>query len=153
MRKSVITWFLDIVRHLLIITGTVTVLCLSLTRVHWLLAIILAIPVYVVMFHLVDFLLLPLYFLTPEHRVVSMALKAIEEGDFSTALRVLEAYEKRYVVESRDGPHAAGTEVDDEQDESVATREGRLLRDSSVSCCDDGVGQTKLINSMLNRSR
>lgn len=112
MDKSVLTWFLDLVRHLLIISGTVAVLCLSWTRVHWPLAIILAIPVYVVMFYLADFLTLPLYFLTPEHKVVSRALKAIEDGDFSTALRVMEAHEKRRAVELQDSPCTATTEGD-----------------------------------------
>jgi hypothetical protein len=112
----------------------------------------LATPVYVVMFYLLDLLMLPLYFLTPEHKVVSMVLKAIEEGDFSTASRVLEAYEKRYVGDSRDGPPAASTEVNDEQDEFVATREGRLLGDSSGFCCDDKESQTELVGSTLNQT-
>ena len=152
MCRSALTWFLDVVRHLLIITGTVAVLYLSWTRVHWLLLTALATPVYVVIFGIFDLLMLPLYFLTPEHKVISMALKAIEEGDFSTASGVLEAYEKRYVGDFRDGPHAASTEVDDEQDEFVATREGRLIGDRSGFCCDDKESQTELAGSTLNQT-
>ena len=86
MNKSALTWFLDCARYLLIISGTVTVLCLCGTRVHWSLSIISAIPVYLAVFYLADFLTLPLYFLTPEHSVVSIVLKAIEEDDFDRAL-------------------------------------------------------------------
>ncbi len=152
MCKSALTWFLDIVRHLLIITGTVAVLYLSRTRVHWLLLTVLATPVYVVIFCLLDLLMLPLYFLTPEHKVVSMVLKAIEEGDFTTASRVLEAYEKRHWVESQDGPHAATTEADDRQNEFVAVWDDRFLRDSSGFCCDDEESQTELVGSTLNQA-
>ena len=95
MHKSEVTCFWDFVRHLLIISGTIAVLYVSWTRVHWLLAIILALPVYVVMLNIVGLLTLPLYFLTPERKVASKAWKAIDEGDFNTASEILDEYEKK----------------------------------------------------------
>ncbi|MEA3226365.1 MAG: hypothetical protein U9Q07_10485 [Planctomycetota bacterium] len=129
MDESARTWFLDRVRYLLIISGTVTAMCLLGTRVHWSLPIISAIPVYVVTFCLVDFLTLPLYFLTPEHRVVSVALNAIEEDNFDTALRVLEAYEKSRTGELQGSQHAGPIEVDGKQNEFVKVQDGDPLED------------------------
>lgn len=94
MRETGVTWFLDIVRHLIEIGGTVTVIYLSWTLVHWLLAFILAIPIYLAVSSFVDFLVVPLYLLTPENRSLSKVLYAIEDGDFSTALRVLKVHER-----------------------------------------------------------
>jgi hypothetical protein len=129
MDKSARTWLLDCVRYLLIISGTVTAMCLCGARVHWLLPIIAAIPVYVVVFCLADFLTLPLYLLTPEHRVASVALNAIEEDDFDTALRVLEAYEKSKTRELQGSQHAGPIEVDGEQNEFVRVQDDSLLED------------------------
>jgi hypothetical protein len=103
MRETGVTWFLDIVRHLIKIAGTVTVTYLSWTVVHWLLAFVLAIPIYLAVSGFVDFLAVPLYLLTPESRSLSKVLYAIEEGDFSTALRVLKAHEKWHAAESQAG--------------------------------------------------
>ena len=111
MRETGVTRFLDFVRHLIVIAGTVTVICLSWVTVHWLLALILVIPAYLAVSGFVDFLTLPLYFLTPEHKVVSVTLNAIEEGDFSTALTVLKAHEKWHVTESQASPNIVTTEV------------------------------------------
>ena len=122
MDKTSITWFLDYVRYLLIISGTATVMCLFGTRVNWLLAIVSVIPVCLVMFCLADILTLPLYVLTPEHKVVSAALNAIEEDDFDTALRVLEAYEKSSAGRSQGGQRAGLAEVGGEHDEFQGRR-------------------------------
>jgi hypothetical protein len=93
MRETLVTWFLEIARHLIRIAGTVTVIYLSWTMVHWLLALILAIPIYLAVSGFVDILVVPLYLLTPENRSLSKVLNAIGEGDFSTALRVLKAHD------------------------------------------------------------
>jgi hypothetical protein len=111
MRETGVTWFLDIVRHLIKIAGTVTVTYLSWTVVHWLLAFVLAIPIYLAVSGFVDFLAVPLYLLTPESRSLSKVLYAIEEGDFSTALRVLKAHEKWHAAESQAGLNIATEEV------------------------------------------
>jgi hypothetical protein len=111
MRETGVTRFLDFIRHLIQIAGTVTVLYLSWATVPWPLALILAIPVYLAMSGFADFLTLPLYFLTPEHKVISVSLNAIEEGDFSTALTVLKAHEKWHVTESQASPNIVTTEV------------------------------------------
>lgn len=140
MDKSATTWFLDCVRYLLIICGTVTAMCLFGTRVNLLLLTITAIPVCVVVFCLADVLTLPLYFLTPEHRVVSVALNAIEKDDFDTALRVLEAYEKSKTRELQGSQHAGPIEVDGEQNEFVRVQDDSLLEDGIqdiLECCGE----------------
>ena len=100
MYKSTITSFLDFVRYVLISTTTVVFLCLSWTKVDRLLSITLAIPVFFAMFYLLDILMLPLYRMTREYKVTSAALKAIGEGDFDAALRVLKTYGSSKTVES-----------------------------------------------------
>jgi hypothetical protein len=147
VHKSALTYFLDFVRHLLIISGTGAVLCLLWSRVPWQLAIISAIPAWAVMFCLADFLTLPLYFLTPEHRVVSTALKAIKEDDFSTALRVLEAYEKINAAQSQGTPHATTGEGSDGQNEFLSTRDGRLLNNGCDLRSGNGADHAKLVGS------
>jgi Flp pilus assembly protein TadD len=92
MRKSKVTIFWDFIRHLLILVSTVVALYFLWIRINWVLAIIVAIPVYIVMRIIFGFLTLPLYVLTPETMVCSMALKAADKGGDSSAL--LEAYEK-----------------------------------------------------------
>lgn len=92
MRKSKVTIFWDFIRHLLILVSTVVALYILWIRVHWVLAILVAIPVYIVMRIILGFLTLPLYFLTPETKVYSMVEKASDKGDDPSAL--LEAYEK-----------------------------------------------------------
>jgi lipoprotein NlpI len=92
MRKSKVTILWDLIRHLLILVSTVVPLYFLWIRIHWVLAIIVAIPVYIVMRIIFGFLTLPLYVLTPETMVCSMVLKAADKGDDSSVL--LEAYEK-----------------------------------------------------------
>ena len=101
MRETIVTRLLDVVRHLIKIAGIFAVLCFSWTAVHWLWAVSLAIPVYLAVSGLVDFLSLPLYLLTPEAISLSEVLSAIQEQDFSTALRVLKTHERWHVAESQ----------------------------------------------------
>jgi cobalamin biosynthesis protein CobD/CbiB len=101
MRKSATTCLLDSVRYLLIICGGVTVLCLCWIKVHWALFFVAAIPVSFVMFYFVYLLMLPLYFQTPEHMVVSRILKTIGKGDFDKALRILVIHEKSHSARLR----------------------------------------------------
>ena len=80
-------------------------------KVHWLLAAILVFPVYVVMLNLFGFLTLPLYFLTPERKVASNAWNAIEKGDKTKALRILEEYENVEPTSSNDDFDNTNAEV------------------------------------------
>jgi hypothetical protein len=72
------TRLLDLVRHalILLITAYAT---LSLWRWHWIAAILVCLPIYVVVLNLVGFLTLPLYAFTPESRQGRKMLKDIEE--------------------------------------------------------------------------
>ena len=116
MRKSEVTLFWDFTRHLLIMTGTVIVTYFLWTRVHWLLAAILFIPVYVVMLNLFGFLTLPLYFLTPECKVFSSAEKALLKGDTSTALQIIEEYENGKATTSNNDSGNTTVEVGTRKD-------------------------------------
>ncbi|MHC4118376.1 MAG: hypothetical protein ACYSWO_12800 [Planctomycetota bacterium] len=93
MRETKLTRLLDFLRYLIEIAGTVTVLYFPWVTVHWLSALILAIPVFLAVSGLVDLLTFPLYLLTPEQKALLTVLNAIDKGDFSTALRVLKAHE------------------------------------------------------------
>jgi hypothetical protein len=99
MRKSKTTTFYDLIRYLLILSGTVITFYFLWTKIHPVLAILAAIPVYIVMLNLFGFLTLPLYFFTPESKAASRALKAAEEGDTSISSRIIEAYEKGEKIE------------------------------------------------------
>lgn len=96
MRTTRLTWLFDFVRRSIQLALTLMILYLSCSKAHWLLALVMAIPVYLGAFVFVDFLTIPLYLVTPENRAISAVLSAIEGGDFSTALRVLKKHEKWY---------------------------------------------------------
>ncbi len=78
--KSGTTIFLDIFRNLLILAATSYVVFL-IWKWNWIVALIAAIPVYVIMLNLVGFLTLPLYLFTPENRLTAKAFKALRKGD------------------------------------------------------------------------
>jgi len=91
--KSAVWLFSDFIRHLLIVAGTIAVLYF-LWKIHWLLAPLAALPVYILMVNLVGFITLPLYILTPEHAVAAKAYKAIEKGNPAAAFDMLKAYQQ-----------------------------------------------------------
>ena len=93
MSKFELTNFWDFVRYLLVIIGTIIVTYLLWTRVDWLLAYFFVIPVFFVMQHVFGFLMLHLYFRTPEHKVASNAMNALHRGDIDAAFKILENYE------------------------------------------------------------
>jgi hypothetical protein len=76
MDKIVTTICFDVVRHALILSATFYVLLLA-WRFHWIVALIAALPVYVVMLNVIGLLTLPLYALTPEARMARKELRAI----------------------------------------------------------------------------
>ena len=112
MRKTLITCILDFVRFLAEIAGTFLLFYLTWTMFHWLAAVILVIPVYLAVSGFVNFLALPLYLLTPEHRVTSEVLSAIQKGDFSTALTTLEVHEKWHAAKQRVSSYKVAAETD-----------------------------------------
>lgn len=65
--KSSFAKILDIIRNLLIIITTIYLLTF-IWRWNWIIAIICAIPVYVIIMNIIGFVTLPLYYLTPEHK-------------------------------------------------------------------------------------
>ena len=95
LRKSKITCVFDFFLYLLIIGSAILVAYFLWTRVHWLLAIILAFPIYRVIGYPIIFLTAPLYnWLTPENKAWSIFCKALHEGDDDTASRLMEAIER-----------------------------------------------------------
>lgn len=103
--KSVITIFLDILRNLLILIATSYAVIL-IWKWNWIIALIAAVPVYIVMLNLFGFLTLPLYAFTPENRLKAKALKAFENGDFEKGKALTDEFTEKFNVnipeESRD---------------------------------------------------
>lgn len=76
-RRSGVTFLLDLVRYALILFGTWYALLL-LSSFSWIVALVAAIPVFVVMLNVCGFLTLPLYALTPEVKAKRAALRDFE---------------------------------------------------------------------------
>lgn len=97
--------FLDVIRHLIIVVATVVALYF-MWKIHWLLATVAALPVYILLLNLVGFLTLPLYglaayawySLTPDGRIASEMLERIKKGE---------------IVELHDSPDTATAEADE----------------------------------------
>ena len=94
--------FLDVIRHLIIFIATITTLYF-IWKIHWLLAIIVALPVYIIVLNLVGFLTLPIYglaihawySLTPDGRVASEMLDNIMKREGNSNTETSEANETR----------------------------------------------------------
>jgi hypothetical protein len=92
MRRSKITCVFDFFLYLLFFGSTGIISYFLWTRVHWLLAIILAFPIYRVIGYPIIFMTAPLYnWLTPENKAWSIACKAFYEDDHDTFSRMSEA--------------------------------------------------------------
>lgn len=106
--KSGATIFLDILRNLLILIVTGYVVFL-IWKWNWIVALIAAIPVYIVVLNFFGFLTLPLYALTPENRLKVKAFKALEDGDFEKGKALSDEFIEKFNVnvpdESRDEKH------------------------------------------------
>lgn len=77
--KSGLWCFWDLVRHLLILTGTAVIVYL-LWKVHWVVAVVLAFPVYLVSLNFFGFLTLCLYDFTPESKAARKYFEKLEES-------------------------------------------------------------------------
>jgi len=95
--KSGVTISLDIFRHLLIIAGTGYAVFL-IWKWNWIIALISAIPVYIVMLNLFGFITLPLYAFTPENRLKAKTLKAFEKGDFEKGKALTDEFAEKFNV-------------------------------------------------------
>lgn len=96
-QKSGTTFFFDIVRYILILSGTCYILSLigEHSSVFGLLA---ALPVYVIMLNVFGFLTLPLYSFTPENRAKSKMLNAMQKGDFESAKTQTDTFVREFKV-------------------------------------------------------
>lgn len=95
MRRSKITCIFDFFLYLLFFVITGVIIYFLWIRIHWLLAIILAFPIYRVIGYSITFLTAPLYnWLTPENKLWSIGCKAIFDYDNDTALKALETIER-----------------------------------------------------------
>lgn len=95
--KSGVTIYLDIFRHLLIIAGTGYTVFL-IWKWNWIIALIAAIPVYIVMLNLFGFLTLPLYAFTPENRLKAKAFRSFEKGDFEKGKALTDEFTGKFNV-------------------------------------------------------
>ena len=95
--KSGVTICLDIFRHLLVIAGTCYAVFL-IWKLNWIIALVAAIPVYIVMLNLFGFLTLPLYAITPENRLKANAFRSLEKGDFEKGKALTDEFAEKYNV-------------------------------------------------------
>ena len=95
LRKSKITCVFDFFLYLLIISSSIVIAYFLWTRVHWLLAIILAFPIYRVVGYSFIFLTAPLYnWLTPENKAWSIFCKTMDDVDSYPSSAMMEAIER-----------------------------------------------------------
>jgi hypothetical protein len=95
--KSGTTIFLDILRNLLILAATAYAVFL-IWKWNCIVALITAIPVYVVMLNLFGFLTLPLYAFTPENRLMRRAGEAFEQGDVEKGKALTDEFTEKFNV-------------------------------------------------------
>lgn len=95
--KSGTTKFLDISRNLLILGATGYTVFL-IWKWFWIVALIAAIPVYIIMLNLFGFLTLPLYAITPENILKAKAFKALENGDMEKSKALTDEFIKKFNV-------------------------------------------------------
>lgn len=67
-------------------------------KYSWIIALIVAIPTYIIMLNLFGFLTLPLYLLTPENKMKAKAFKAFQKGDFETGKALTDKFSKKFNV-------------------------------------------------------
>lgn len=85
---NTIRQFLDVIRHVIIITATIMTIYF-LWKIHWLLAIVVVFSTYILLVNVFGFLTLPLYALipygwsslTPEGKAMSEKWKRLEKGE------------------------------------------------------------------------
>jgi hypothetical protein len=106
IRRIIMAWehekskkpvFLDILRNMLILIATGYAVFLTWNW-NWIIALIAAIPIYIVMLNLFGFLMLPLYAFTPENRLKAKALEAFENGDFEKGKTLTDEITKKFNV-------------------------------------------------------
>ena len=95
--KSGTTIFFDVVRHLLILSGTCYTIFLIWQR-SWIFGLLAIIPVYVIMLNLFGFLTLPLYLLTPENKLKAKAFQALQNGDVEKGKALTDEFTKEFNV-------------------------------------------------------
>jgi hypothetical protein len=95
--KSVVTICLDIFRHLLIIAGTCYAV-FFIWKLNWIIALIAAIPVYIVILNLCGFITLPLYAFTPENRLKTKAFRSYEKSDFERGKAFSDEFTEKFNV-------------------------------------------------------
>lgn len=96
-QKSGTTIFFDIIRYIFIFSGTGFVLYF-ICKYNWVLAVIAAIPVFIIMLNLFGFLTLPLYLLTPESRAGSKTFRSLDKGDIDSTKAQTEAFIRDFNV-------------------------------------------------------
>jgi hypothetical protein len=101
-QKSWTTILLDLARHLLVLALT-GYLLVHIWHWQWMVAIIAALPVYLICLNLVGFATLPFYALTPENRLGFRAMRAMEHGNLEEASRLTLQFVDRFHVDMPEG--------------------------------------------------
>jgi hypothetical protein len=84
-------------RNVLILAATGYAVYL-IWRWNWIIALIVAIPFYIIMLNVFGFLTLPLYALTPENRLKAKAFKAFENGDLEKGKALTDEFTEKFNV-------------------------------------------------------
>lgn len=108
-KKSWPTIILDFARNILAILGTIYIVFL-IWNYSWIIALIAAIPVYILNLNLVGFMTLPLYKLTPEAKMVTKVFNASENGDMRSFMRLINKFNKGDYKVSDDNDKTTGNQ-------------------------------------------
>lgn len=100
-QKSGATVLWDTIRYLLIFSSTIIILY-YIGKYNLLLAIISAIPVFIIMLNLIGFLTLPLYFFTPERKAVQKITQSLNKDDMASFRKQVSAFENNFSVNMPD---------------------------------------------------
>ncbi len=65
---------------------------------NWIVALLSAIPIYIVMLNLIGFATLPLYMLTPANRLKAKAFKTFQNGDFEKGKELTDEFTEQFNV-------------------------------------------------------
>src|SRR5262249_46898849 len=95
--KSTTTLCFDVVRHVLI-AATTGYVVVRTWNWQWVVALVVALPLYVALLNLIGFLTLPLYMITPENRLKARIHTAMSNGDLDRARALSSEFAARFNV-------------------------------------------------------
>lgn len=98
--KSGFTRLLDFIRNIFIVLLTIYFVYL-LWHWNWIVAIISAIPIYIITINLVGFITIPIYSFSPENRLLKKGFKAAHKHNFEEFHQINEEFEDKFKSKNR----------------------------------------------------